>query len=106
MERWQLLVPMTAMNGVLLFGWSTAVICEVLRRTIQPGSCGRGPRNMRIVTPYTQTLADLTFVSLRLPCLLRTVDVVSEIAALLSCGAHVGSPQSARLAGNFTDVAK
>src|SRR5437762_3107297 len=33
-ERWHLLGPMTAMNGVLLFGWSTAVIVEVLRRTI------------------------------------------------------------------------
>ena len=32
--RWQLLGPMTAMNGVLLFGWSTAVIFEVLRRTL------------------------------------------------------------------------
>jgi hypothetical protein len=34
-ERWRLLGPMTAMNGVLLFGWSTAVIFEVLRRTHQ-----------------------------------------------------------------------
>jgi hypothetical protein len=25
---------MTAMNGVLLFGWSTAVIFQVLRRTM------------------------------------------------------------------------
>ena len=33
-ERWRLLGPMTAMNGVLLFGWSTAVIFEVLRRTL------------------------------------------------------------------------
>ena len=33
-EHWQLLGPMTAMNGVLLFGWSTAVIFEVLRRTV------------------------------------------------------------------------
>ncbi len=32
-ERWRLLGPMTAMNGVLLFGWSTAVIFDVLRRT-------------------------------------------------------------------------
>ena len=32
--RWRLLGPMTAMNGVLLFGWSTAVIFEVLRKTI------------------------------------------------------------------------
>ena len=30
-ERWNLLGPMTAMNGVLLFGWSTAVIFAVLR---------------------------------------------------------------------------
>jgi Ion channel len=34
MERWQLLGPMTAMNGVLLFGWSTAVIFAVLRKTM------------------------------------------------------------------------
>jgi hypothetical protein len=33
-ERWQLLGPITAMNGVLMFGWSTAVIFEVLRRTM------------------------------------------------------------------------
>ena len=33
-EHWQLLGPMTAMNGVMLFGWSTAVIFEVLRKTI------------------------------------------------------------------------
>ena len=32
--RWRLLGPMTAMNGVLLFGWSTAVIFHVLRTTI------------------------------------------------------------------------
>jgi hypothetical protein len=34
LERWQLLGPMTAMNGVLLFGWSTAVIFEVLRKAM------------------------------------------------------------------------
>ncbi len=33
-ERWQLLGPMTAMNGVLLFGWSTAVIFEALRKVL------------------------------------------------------------------------
>ena len=33
-SRWQLLGPMTAMNGMLLFGWSTAVIFEVLRRAM------------------------------------------------------------------------
>jgi hypothetical protein len=33
-HRWHFLGPMTAMNGVLLFGWSTAVIFEVLRRTL------------------------------------------------------------------------
>jgi Ion channel len=30
-EYWRLLGPMAAMNGVLLFGWSTAVIYDVLR---------------------------------------------------------------------------
>jgi hypothetical protein len=34
LARWNLLGPLTAMNGVLLFGWSTAVIFEVLRRTM------------------------------------------------------------------------
>ena len=29
--RWRLLGPMTTMNGVLLFGWSTAVIYDILR---------------------------------------------------------------------------
>ena len=33
-ERWRLLGPLTAMNGVLLFGWSTAVIFDVMRRTM------------------------------------------------------------------------
>jgi hypothetical protein len=33
-ERWHLLGPMTAMNGVLLFGWSTAVIFAVLRKAM------------------------------------------------------------------------
>jgi hypothetical protein len=33
--RWRLAGPMTAMNGVLLFGWSTAVIFEVLSLTLR-----------------------------------------------------------------------
>ncbi len=39
-ERWQLLGPMTAVNGILLFGWSTAVIFEVLRKAME----GNAPR--------------------------------------------------------------
>lgn len=35
LAQWRLLGPITAMNGVLLFGWSTAVIFEVLRRAIE-----------------------------------------------------------------------
>jgi len=35
-DRWRLIGPITAMNGVLVFGWSTAVIFEVLRRTMMP----------------------------------------------------------------------
>jgi hypothetical protein len=33
-KEWQLLGPLTAMNGVLMFGWSTAVMFEVLRRSM------------------------------------------------------------------------
>jgi hypothetical protein len=33
-KTWQLLGPAAAMNGVILFGWSTAVIFEVLRRAM------------------------------------------------------------------------
>jgi Ion channel len=33
--RWRILGPMAAMNGVLLFGWSTAVIYDVLRTVAQ-----------------------------------------------------------------------
>lgn len=33
-KEWRLLGPITAMNGVLLFGWSTAVIFEVLQRAL------------------------------------------------------------------------
>ena len=40
-ERWRLLGPMTAMNGVLMFGWSTAVIFEVLRRAMHPAANAR-----------------------------------------------------------------
>jgi hypothetical protein len=35
LPQWQLLGPITAMNGVLLFGWSTAVIFEILRKTLE-----------------------------------------------------------------------
>ena len=33
--RWRLLGPITAMNGVLLFGWSTALIFEVMRKALE-----------------------------------------------------------------------
>jgi len=47
---WRLIGPMTAMNGILLFGWSTAVLFEVLRKTLEhlasidaPGFSSEGP---------------------------------------------------------------
>ena len=43
--RWRLLGPMTAMNGVILFGWSTAVLFEVLRTALQTGKELPGPEN-------------------------------------------------------------
>jgi hypothetical protein len=30
---WRLIAPMTALNGIMLIGWSTALIIEVLRQT-------------------------------------------------------------------------
>jgi hypothetical protein len=44
-ERWQLLGPMTAMNGVLMFGWSTAVIFAVLRNTMMTSGTAEGLRS-------------------------------------------------------------
>jgi hypothetical protein len=35
-EHWRMLGPITAMNGVLLFGWSTAVIFHVLSMVVGP----------------------------------------------------------------------
>ena len=46
-ERWHFLGPMAAMNGVLLFGWSTAVIFEVLRMTLQASGDEEGRREKR-----------------------------------------------------------
>jgi hypothetical protein len=43
LQRWSLLGPMTAMNGVLLFGWSTAVIFAVLQKTLTTGLTEQGP---------------------------------------------------------------
>ena len=37
LQRWHLLGPLTAMNGVLLFGWSTAVIFAVLQKALMTG---------------------------------------------------------------------
>ncbi|HEX5211099.1 MAG TPA: potassium channel family protein [Pseudolabrys sp.] len=34
--QWRALGPFAAMNGVLLFGWSTAVIFDILRRVTPP----------------------------------------------------------------------
>ncbi len=31
-ESWQLLGPLSALNGIMLIGWSTALIIEILRR--------------------------------------------------------------------------
>jgi len=33
-REWRLIGPLTAMNGVLLFGWSAAILFEILRKTL------------------------------------------------------------------------
>jgi Ion channel len=35
LDRWRLIGPITALNGVLMIGWSTAVIFEVLRTAVR-----------------------------------------------------------------------
>jgi hypothetical protein len=42
-DRWKLLGPLTAMNGALLFGWSTAVMFEVLRKTMERATAAPSP---------------------------------------------------------------
>jgi hypothetical protein len=42
-QRWHLLGPMAAINGILLFGWSTAVIFEVLRRAMAHNAFASSP---------------------------------------------------------------
>ena len=34
-REWRLIGPLTAMNGILLFGWSAAILFEVLRKTLE-----------------------------------------------------------------------
>lgn len=42
-QAWRLTGPMTAMNGILMFGWSTAVLFEVLRKTLEYFAAARVP---------------------------------------------------------------
>ncbi|MDO9298081.1 potassium channel family protein [Bradyrhizobium sp.] len=42
LQRWHLIGPMTAMNGVLLFGWSTAVIFSILQKAWLTGRTNGG----------------------------------------------------------------
>jgi hypothetical protein len=42
-QDWRLIGPLTAMNGVLLFGWSAAVLFEVLRKTLDHLAASKAP---------------------------------------------------------------
>jgi hypothetical protein len=42
-QEWRLTGPMTAMNGILMFGWSTAVLFEILRKTLDDLGMTKGP---------------------------------------------------------------
>ena len=35
-DQWRLFSPITALNGIMLIGWSTALIIEILRRSGTP----------------------------------------------------------------------
>jgi hypothetical protein len=45
---WRLLGPMTALNGIMLIGWSTALVIEILRRT------GHAPSQKLAQNPVNQ----------------------------------------------------
>ena len=49
-ENWRLLGPITAMDGVLMFGWSTAVIFEVLRMSLLASGEERAQEKRRWTT--------------------------------------------------------
>jgi hypothetical protein len=34
LDHWRVLAPMTALNGIMLIGWSTALIFAILRRAV------------------------------------------------------------------------
>jgi hypothetical protein len=50
MAHWRLLGPMAAMNGVLLFGWSTAVIFECCGRLCEV-AMKRASRERKVTVP-------------------------------------------------------
>lgn len=41
-SHWRLIGPITAMNGIVMFGWSTAVIFDVLRRMLDKSEVDAG----------------------------------------------------------------
>ena len=45
-KAWQLLGPMAAMTGILMFGWSTAVMFDVLVKTLAHLGSMASPRTM------------------------------------------------------------
>jgi hypothetical protein len=45
-KAWQLLGPIAAMNGILMFGWSTAVLFEVLLKTMKHLGAIAAPHSM------------------------------------------------------------
>ena len=47
LQQWHMLGPMTALNGIMLIGWSTALIIEILRRG------GHGPIQAPAAAPDT-----------------------------------------------------
>ena len=46
-DYWRILGPVTAMNGIMLFGWSTAVIYDALRTVAQAIPMGAERRSQR-----------------------------------------------------------
>jgi hypothetical protein len=82
-EEWELLGPLTAMNGVILFGWSTAVIFTVLQKTMagllegaDQARTRDDARSKMTAVPAAASLPTQTFT---------ITDIASTIAAAPTC---------------------
>jgi hypothetical protein len=88
-KNWRLLGPITAMNGMLLFGWSTAIIFEVLRRAVSTRRHPVEPLTTHVALPCALVAGTTTYFERRVVTM-RNVDFDQEPAlAIIAVPASV-----------------